>query len=58
MQRLFSSGCQCPEGQLVLPKTIRFIRLTIVFPYSNGIVIAKGEEEDQESNKENITNPS
>jgi hypothetical protein len=28
------------------------------FPYSNGIVIAKGEEEDQELNKENITNPS
>jgi hypothetical protein len=28
------------------------------FPCSNGIVIANGEEEDQEFNKENITNPS
>jgi hypothetical protein len=28
------------------------------FPYSNGIVIAKGEEEDRAFNKENITNPS
>jgi hypothetical protein len=43
MQRFFSSGCQCPEDQLVLQKTKPFIRLTIAFSSSNGIVIAKGE---------------